>query len=62
VATEFNPGGQIHRDSAAGERMNVPASASSRGSKWTTIAVLAVIAGLIVLGWFMSTSGHLNWL
>lgn len=60
VATEFNPGGQIHRDSAAREPMNVPASASSRGSTWKTIAVLAVIAGLVVLGLFMSTSGHSN--
>ena len=56
MATEFNPGGQIHRDSAAREPMNVPASASSRRGNWKALAVLAAIAGLIVLGLFLSTS------
>lgn len=53
MATEFNPGGPINRDSAARESIN-PSSEVARRRSWGPIAVAAVIAGLVVLGMLMT--------
>jgi hypothetical protein len=52
MATEFNPGGPINRDSAARESINPPMATAKR-SNWGAMAVAATIAGLIILGLLM---------
>lgn len=53
MATEFNPGGPINRDSAARERINHPTAAPARNNRGMIFAI-AAIAALVVAGMMFS--------
>lgn len=60
MATEFNPGGPVHRDSAAREPMNIATTRSPTRRNWSVLAVIALIAGLVGVGLIFSTRDATN--